>query len=65
MFYSILLGSFKVFFYLCKDFPLENFSGKYLVGKKKVSTFATANEKQASSDEADGLFVSEIKERVL
>ena len=24
----------------------ENFSRKYLVGKKKVSTFATANEKQ-------------------
>ena len=28
------------------DIFLENFSGKYLVGKKKVSTFATANEKQ-------------------
>ncbi|MDM8146451.1 hypothetical protein QUW02_11065, partial [Bacteroides eggerthii] len=31
---------------LLQRFPAENFSGKYLVGKKKVSTFATANEKQ-------------------
>ena len=45
MFYSILLGGFGGNSYLCKDFPL-NFSGKYLVEKKKVSTFATANEKQ-------------------
>ena len=28
------------------DIFLEKFSGKYLVEKKKVSTFATANEKQ-------------------
>jgi hypothetical protein len=27
-------------------FPSEKKSGKYLAGKKKVSTFATANEKQ-------------------
>ena len=45
MFYSILLGDFGGISYLCKDFPLKIF-WKYLVGKKKVSTFATANEKQ-------------------
>ena len=37
---------FKTVFQSFSRFLFENFFGKYLVGKKKVSTFATANEKQ-------------------
>ena len=56
----MLFGRFGMFFYLCKDFPLKNSSGKYLVGKKKVSTFATANEKQTLLT-MSGASVSEAK----
>ena len=36
----------KAVFQPFSRFSFENFSRKYLVGKKKVSIFATANEKQ-------------------
>ena len=51
---------FKAVFQPFSRFFLENFFGKYLVGKKKVSTFATANEKQTllTTNRAD---VSEAK----
>ena len=65
MFYSILLGNFGGNSYLCKDFPLKIFSGKYLVGKKKVSTFATANEKQTPLTMRQAVLSEANEERVL
>ena len=65
MFYSILLGSFKVFFYLCKDFPLKFFLGNIWWKRKKYLPLQPQTRNNRPRNEADGLFVSEIKERVL
>ena len=44
---------------------LKNFSGKYLVEKKKVSTFATANEKQTPLAMRQAALSEANEERVL